>query len=66
MGEEILKSQVFLSDINGSKRVARTWNMMKEVVVTRSHRADENVEKVRSLVHSERGLGIRATAVQLN
>jgi hypothetical protein len=36
VGEEILKSQVFLSDINSSKRVARTWNMMKGVVVTRS------------------------------
>jgi len=24
---------MFLSDINGSKRVARTWKIMKEVVV---------------------------------
>jgi hypothetical protein len=44
LGEKLWKSQMFLSAINGSKRVARTCKMMKEVV-------DENVEKVRNLVH---------------
>jgi hypothetical protein len=33
MGEKLLKSQVFLSGINSSKWVARTWKMMKEVVI---------------------------------
>jgi hypothetical protein len=32
----------------------------------RSHRTDENVEKVRNVVHSHRRLSIRAVAVQLN
>jgi hypothetical protein len=32
----------------------------------RSHRTDENIEKVRNLVHSHRRLSIRAMAVQLN
>jgi len=32
----------------------------------RSHRTDENVEKVRNLVHSDRHLIIRAMAAQLN
>jgi hypothetical protein len=33
MGEKILKSTVFMSDINGSKMFARTWKMMREVIV---------------------------------
>jgi hypothetical protein len=33
MGEKLGKSKMFLSGINDSKRVARTWNLMKEVVV---------------------------------
>jgi hypothetical protein len=33
---------------------------------TGSHRIDENVEKVRNLVHWDGRLGIRALAVQLN
>jgi hypothetical protein len=33
MGEKLIKGQVFSSCVNGSKRVARTWKMMKEVVV---------------------------------
>jgi len=32
MGERLWKSQVCLSGINGSKRVARMWNIMKMVV----------------------------------
>jgi hypothetical protein len=32
----------------------------------KSHRTDEKVEKVRTLVHSEKRLSIRAMAVQLN
>jgi hypothetical protein len=32
-GGEAMKSNAFLSGINGSKRVTRTWNMMEEVVV---------------------------------
>jgi hypothetical protein len=32
----------------------------------RSHRTNENVEKVRNLVHSDRRLTIRAVAVKLN
>jgi hypothetical protein len=32
----------------------------------RSHRTDENAEKVQNLVHSDRRLSIRAVAVQLN
>jgi hypothetical protein len=32
----------------------------------RSHRTDENVEKVRNLMHSDRRLSIRAMVVQLN
>jgi hypothetical protein len=30
---ETMRSQVFLSSINGSKRVARMWKGMKEVVI---------------------------------
>jgi hypothetical protein len=30
----------------------------------RSHRTDENIEKVRNLVHSDRRLSVRAMAVQ--
>jgi len=30
---EAIKNQVFLSGINGSKRVTRTWKMIKEVFV---------------------------------
>jgi hypothetical protein len=33
MGEKLRKSQVFLTGINGSKRVAITCMMMKEVVI---------------------------------
>jgi hypothetical protein len=32
MGEKLWKSQVFLSGINRSKKVTRTWKIMKEVV----------------------------------
>jgi hypothetical protein len=32
----------------------------------RSHRTDENVEKVQNLVHSDRHLSIRGMVVQLN
>jgi hypothetical protein len=32
----------------------------------RSHRTDENVEKVRNLVHSDRCLSIRAMTVNIN
>jgi len=32
----------------------------------RSQRTDENIEKVRNLVHLDRHLSIRAIAVQLN
>jgi hypothetical protein len=44
MGEKLQNSQVLLSGINISKRVARTWKN------PRSHRTDENVEKVRNVV----------------
>jgi hypothetical protein len=30
---ESMKKNVFLSDINGSKRVVRMWKMMKDVAV---------------------------------
>jgi hypothetical protein len=33
-GKKKRKSQVFPSGINKSKRVATTWKMMKEVVIT--------------------------------
>jgi hypothetical protein len=39
-GEAGKKIQKFLSDINGSNRVARTWNMMKGVIF---HRTEENI-----------------------
>jgi hypothetical protein len=32
----------------------------------RFHRTDENVEKVQNVVHSDKGLSIRAMTVQLN
>jgi hypothetical protein len=32
----------------------------------RSHRTDENVEKVWNLVHSHRCLSVRTVAIQLN
>jgi hypothetical protein len=32
-GRETVESQVFLEWQNGSKRVLKTWKMMKEVVV---------------------------------
>jgi hypothetical protein len=32
-GGEAMKSHMFLSSINSSKRVARMWKMMKEVVI---------------------------------
>jgi hypothetical protein len=33
---------------------------------SRSHRTDENVEKMQTLMHSDRRLSIRAMAVQIN
>jgi hypothetical protein len=33
LGETLGKIQAILDGINGSKKVARTWKMMKEVVV---------------------------------
>jgi hypothetical protein len=38
---------------------------MKEVV-PRSHRIDENVEKLRKLAHADRHVSIRAVDLQLN
>jgi len=40
--------------------------MMKKVVVKDLSESMKNVKKVRNLVHSDRCLSIRATAVQLN
>jgi hypothetical protein len=45
--EEIRKSQEFLSCMNGSKRVARTWKMIKEMVdqdLTESTKNRKSVE----------------------
>jgi arginyl-tRNA--protein-N-Asp/Glu arginylyltransferase len=61
-GGEVMR-KVFLNGINGSKRVAKTWKMMKQVG---SQRSDENVEKVWNLVHSDKCLSVRALTVQLN
>jgi hypothetical protein len=47
-GEDVNESSV-LDGINGSKRVARTWKMMK-VGRQSPHGTDENVKKVRNLV----------------
>jgi hypothetical protein len=44
----------FKSGINSSKWVAKTWKLMKEVVIH-----DENVEKVQNMLHSDRRLSIR-------
>jgi hypothetical protein len=32
-GVEAMKSKMFLSDINRSRRITKTWKMMKEVVI---------------------------------
>jgi hypothetical protein len=50
-GVGAIKSQVFLSGINGLERIGRTWKM-KEMIVLRSYRTNENVEKVWNLEHS--------------
>jgi len=57
---------VFWTGINGSRRVARTWPLHVERSGRPSHRTDEYVKKVRNPVHSDRCLGITATAVQLH
>jgi len=40
--------------------------MMDAVIVKRSHRTDETLEKVRNMAHADRSLSIRAMTMQLN
>jgi len=49
---------VFLSSINCSKRVARTWKVMKEVFVQDLTEPMKVFKRVRYLLHSERHLSI--------
>jgi hypothetical protein len=56
---------VLLNGINGSKRVARTWKMMKEVIV-QDLTEPMKILKLRKLVHSDRCSSTRAMAVQLD
>jgi hypothetical protein len=60
IGEKLWKSWVFLSGINTPIRIARTWKMMKKMVV------QYHTEPMNMLVHSDARLSNRATAVQLN
>jgi len=64
-GGEAMKGQVFLSGINGSKRVMRTCKMMKEVVIQDLTGPMKINEKVRNPVHSDSYFSIRAMDVQL-
>jgi ribosomal protein S13 len=63
-GVEAMKMSSVSNAMNGSKRVARTGKIMKDVVV--QDLTEENIEKVRNLVHSDRCLNIRAMSVQIN
>jgi hypothetical protein len=56
-----MKNLVFLSGTNG-ENVENDERSGRP----KSHRTDENVEKVRNLVHSDRRLRIRAMAVKLD
>jgi len=49
---------VFLSGINGSKRVTRTWEMTKEVVIKNLTEPMKMLKKCRILMHSDRCLSI--------
>jgi hypothetical protein len=66
MGEKLWKLQVFLSGINSSKRVVRTWKMMNKVVVQELTELMKMLKKMWNLVHSDRCLWIRTMVVQLN
>jgi hypothetical protein len=55
VGEKLWKNQAFCSGINGLMRVASGCQ--------RSHRNDENVEKMQGLVHLFRRLSIIVFAV---
>jgi hypothetical protein len=62
---EIMKKSSVLNGVNGLKRVTRTWKMKKSGD-RRSHRINENVEKVWNIMHLDGYLSIRAMAMQLN
>jgi hypothetical protein len=62
-GEDI-KSQVFLSGINGSKRVARMWKAMEEVVQDLTEPTTV-LKKQQNTMHSVRRLNVSAMFVQL-
>jgi hypothetical protein len=62
MGEKPRESQVFFEWYKGSKSVAENVEDDGRSGRPRSHRTDENVEKVWNLVHSDRRTNIGAMA----
>jgi hypothetical protein len=65
MGEILQINQVFLEWHNQFKEGRENVEDDERSVRPRSHRTDENVEKMRNLVHLDRRLSIRVMAVQL-
>jgi hypothetical protein len=53
-GREAMRKSSVLGDINGAKRVTRTWQDDERSGRPRSQRPDENVHKERNLLHSDR------------
>jgi hypothetical protein len=65
-GEEAMENSSVFNDMNGSKWVARTWKIIKDVSVQDITELTKILKKVRNLVHSERRISIRTMAVQRN
>jgi hypothetical protein len=56
---------VFLSVLGGSRKGKKTWKITQEVDSQKTHKTDANVDRVQTLVCSDRRLGLRLVAEEL-